>query len=97
MSARVQGEGWRGSEGMAGGSGAPFCYTTLQAPSSHVLLPLPALQEPFPLFPPPLRMPSHSSFILVTILCGAFLDHMFYPLSPAKQPYYINLLSFPVT
>lgn len=36
-------------------------------------------------------------FILLTILLGAFLDHMFYPLSPAKQPYYINLLSLPVT
>ena len=36
-------------------------------------------------------------FILLTISLGAFLDHMFYPLSLAKQPYYINLLAFPVT
>lgn len=36
------------------------------------------------------------SFILVTGSHGAFSDRMFYPLSPAKQPYSINLLSFPV-
>lgn len=36
------------------------------------------------------------SFILVTGSHGAFLDHMFYPLSPAQQPYSINLWSFPV-
>lgn len=55
--------------------------------------PLP-LREPFLLFPSlHLALP----FILLTISHGAFLDHMFYPLSPAKQPYYINLSSFPVT
>lgn len=36
-------------------------------------------------------------FILLTISHGAVLKHMFHPLSPATQPYYINLLSFPVT
>lgn len=30
-------------------------------------------------------------------LTWGFLGPMFHPLSPAKQPYYINLLSFPVT
>lgn len=49
---------------------------------------------PFRLFP---SLHLAFSFILLTVLHGAFLDHMFHPLSPAKQPYYINLLSFPVT
>lgn len=42
-------------------------------------------------------LPAAVSFILLTNSRGAFLDHMFHPLSPAKQPYYMNLLSFPGT
>ena len=53
---------------------------------------------PVPPRPPcPLPGPSRLafSFLLVTGSHGAVLD-MFYPLSPAKQPYSINLWSFPV-
>lgn len=76
---------------MAGGSGGP--PPTPQATSSRLLLLLPALQAPFPLFPPLSCLLIHPC----DHMHGAFLDYMFYPLSPAKQPYYINLLSFPVT
>lgn len=48
---------------------------------------------PDPIISPLSCLPS----ILLPISHGAVLDHMFYPLSPATRPYYINLLSFPVT
>lgn len=43
---------------------------------------------PDPIISPLSCLPS----ILLTISHGAVLDHMFYPLSPATRPYYINLL-----
>lgn len=48
---------------------------------------------PDPIISPLSCLPS----ILLPISHGAVSDHMFYPLSPATRPYYINLLSFPVT
>lgn len=87
----VQRKGLESRRGDGGGSGGPAAP---HAASSPVLPLLATGKAPFPLFPS-LRLAF--SFILLTILHGAVSDHMFYPLSPARRPYYTNLLSFPVT